>query len=469
MKREHKLLKNTLVLAFGTLLPKLATIITLPILTGFLSKEEYGTLDLVIVLVSFVLPVATLQIQTAAFRFLIDARQDRSEIKSIITNLYAFIIPMSIVTLVVLFFLLPTVTKEIRVLICLYMFADILLNAACQCLRGLGKNKVYSINAIIGAICNAVLIILMVSVYKKGLTGALIAMLAACVLSNVLLSLSAKLYSYIDLRMISRGKIKELIQYSWAMVPNSMSMSVMRVSDRFVVTSVLGVAVNAVYSAANKIPNILTNVQRVFTMAWQENASIVSKDEDAGQYYSYMFRAIFDLMAGSLGLLICATPWLFPLLIRGDYAEAYNHMPILFLAMFFYSLCSYLGGIYVAYKDIKSVGITTMIAAVVNLVVDIALINWIGLYAASCSTLISYLLLFVFRVFDIRKTVKIEYSCFHILAVIGILVLESLFCFIRRPFFDILNFVLGVFAFLVLNRSLIKSVCNTIRKRLVRR
>ena len=81
MSREGKLAKNTMIIAIGTFLPKLASFITLPILTGCLTKTEYGTYDLINVLVSLLLPAATLQIQAAAFRFLIDSRGKDKEIK----------------------------------------------------------------------------------------------------------------------------------------------------------------------------------------------------------------------------------------------------------------------------------------------------------------------------------------------------------------------------------------------------
>lgn len=69
MEREKALAKNTIIIGFGTFLPKVASIITLPIVTGSLTKAEYGTYDLLLTLISLVLPLATLQIQTAAFRF----------------------------------------------------------------------------------------------------------------------------------------------------------------------------------------------------------------------------------------------------------------------------------------------------------------------------------------------------------------------------------------------------------------
>lgn len=459
MSREVKLAKNTLILSIGTFLPKFAAFITLPILTAYLTKEEYGTYDLIIVLVSFVLPVTTLQIQSAAFRFLIDVRQEETKTKSIITNIYAFVLPISALALFILYFFLPG-DAVIKILICLYFLADILVNVSRQIARGINKNLDFSISAIVSSIGKLLFAIIFVWWLRIGLAGAVVALGLSSVLSFVVLCIRIKLYRYIALRLINWNQIKSLISYSWPMVPNSMSMWVMRVSDRFVVTMFMGVTANAVYSVANKIPSLLTLAQGTFTMAWQESASIVSKDKDADAYYSFMFRAMFDLMAGFLGILICIMPFLFILLIRGDYREAYFQMPILLLAMFFYSQCAFLGGIYVAYKDTRSVGITTMTAAACNLIVDLVLIRFIGLYAASGSTLISYLLLFVFRIIDVRKLVKIEYDIRHMLLVLIVLVIESILCFQQKSILNVINIVFGFIVFLGLNKSFIKAVVN---------
>lgn len=459
MSRQGKLAKNTFILAIGTFLPKIASFITLPILTGYLTKAEYGTYDLITVLVSLILPAATLQIQTAAFRFLIDVRQDEKRTNAIITNIFAFIIPISIIALVILCVFLPG-DIGIRVLICGYFFADIFVNCARQVARGLSKNLEYSISAIVSALGKMIFAVIFVWWLRIGLRGAVIALFLSSTVSLIVLMIRGKIYKYLDPAMISWKEIKTLIRYSWPMVPNSMSMWVMRVSDRFVVTMFLGVTANAVYSVANKIPSLLTLAQSTFTMAWQENASIVSEDEDAGAYYSFMFRTMFDLMAGALGLLICITPLLFSILIRGDYADAYLQMPVLFLAMFFFSQCAYLGGIYVAYKDTKSVGITTMIAAAINLIVDLLLIKRIGLYAASGSTLISYFSLFVFRMYDIRKLVKIKYDIGHILLVMVILAIESALCYLQKPILNVINIIFGVVVFAVLNKNFITAVWN---------
>ena len=48
MSREKALVKNSAIISVGTFLPKLVSLITLPIVTAGLNKTEYGTYDLII-------------------------------------------------------------------------------------------------------------------------------------------------------------------------------------------------------------------------------------------------------------------------------------------------------------------------------------------------------------------------------------------------------------------------------------
>ena len=92
MEREKKLIQNTLILAIGSYLPKVTALITLPLLTEYLTKAEYGMYDLMATLVSLLLPAVTLQIQSAAFRFLISYRDSKEKVTAIISNIFAFTI-----------------------------------------------------------------------------------------------------------------------------------------------------------------------------------------------------------------------------------------------------------------------------------------------------------------------------------------------------------------------------------------
>lgn len=458
MNRENKLIKNTFILSIGTFMPKFAGYITLPILTGYLTKEQYGTYDLVTLLVSLLLPVATLQIHTAAFRFLIDHRQDREKAKLYFSNILAFVIPVSVVILTITYFILPIDSPALKFWICIYLFFDIVIAEARQITRGLSRNMIYSISSIISAVIRMLLIVLLVRFLHYELLGAVIALAISPVISLAYLFVKMRMYELVDFRMFDPKVLKEMLEYSWPMVPNNLSMWVMRVSDRFVVTLFMGVSANAVYAVANKIPSLLSLAQTTFSLAWQENASVVSKDKDVAEYYSKMFSVMLNLYAGFLGLLIACTPILFALLIRGDYLEAYDQMPILFLGMFFSCMSTFLGGIYIAFKSTKSVGISTVLAAICNFVVDIALIRYIGLYAASGSTLISYAFLFTYRMINVRKLVAIRYNIKQLVFTMGLLAVESALCYINSFYTNCVNVILGTVVFLILNKALVRGV-----------
>lgn len=153
MSRESSLIKNSVVLAVGTFFPKFVAIITLPLLTGYLTQEEYGYYDLISTLVSLLLPVATLQIQSAAFRFLIDCRGNKEKSSSIVNNIFIVTIPITLIVLVAVFIGFGGISAANRIAVCIYYFVDIIYLTLQQISRGLSYNKAYSIATCIFEIC----------------------------------------------------------------------------------------------------------------------------------------------------------------------------------------------------------------------------------------------------------------------------------------------------------------------------
>ncbi|MDO5702494.1 MAG: oligosaccharide flippase family protein, partial [Lachnospiraceae bacterium] len=403
MSREAELVKNTTVLSIGRFLPKLCAFVTLPILTACLTKAEYGTYDLIATLVMLVIPIATLQIQSAAFRFLIDVRGDREASSEIISNIFVVTIPVTVVASFVIQFFFRDFDAPVRILITCYFLLDTVYLTLGQICRGLGKNRTYSIAAILLAVVYTICIVIAVYAAKGGLTGVLASLCVSQLAGITYLAMRTDLIGMLSPSKISGAKIRELLAYSWPMVPNNLSTWVLKLSDRLVITYFLGIEANAVYAVANKIPNMLSIAQSVMVMAWHENASVAAKDKDASEYYAKMLDKVFSFMFGCTALLIAATPILFVLLIRGDYDDAYCQMPVLILAMFFFVMSSYFGGIYIAHKKTVNVGISTMVAAGINLLIDLCFVNVIGIWAGSISTLTAYVVLYYYRMFNSRS------------------------------------------------------------------
>lgn len=458
MSREKELVKNILVLGLGKMLPKLTAFVTLPILTAKLTKIEYGTYDLISTLIMLVIPIATLQIQSAAFRFLIDCRGNKKSTASIITNIFAVTVPITVLVSLLIQFFFIDFSIIIRGLISIYFFIDTFYLTCGQIVRGIGKNKEYSIAAIAVSVINMLCVFLLVQIKEQGILGVFIALILANIVGSIYLSIVAQIQNYINHSFFSLVKIRELLSYSWPMIPNNLSTWVLKLSDRIVITFFLGVEANAVYAVANKVPNLLSMAQSVMVMAWHENASTVVNDNDADKYYSYMQEKMFKLMFSCTALLISMTPIIFNILIKGEYSEAYCQMPILILAMFFYVMSSFFGGIYIAHKKTKNVGISTIIAAIINFVIDICLVNLIGIWAGSVSTLIAYMTLYYYRMFNCQKFQKLEINLFKQIIMIGVLTVMLVMCFMQEMFLNIINLILGMVIFIVFNWEFIKKL-----------
>ena len=154
MNREAELIKNTFILGLGRFLPRLISIITLPIVTACLTRSEYGTYDLISTLISLLLPIATLQIQSAAFRFLIECRGDHDKSSKIITNVYAVVFPVSLAVSLAIVCLSNNLPTSVKIVTGLYFLLDSIKTTLGMIVRGLGKNKVYAINSIVYSIIN---------------------------------------------------------------------------------------------------------------------------------------------------------------------------------------------------------------------------------------------------------------------------------------------------------------------------
>lgn len=468
MSREKEFVKNSAILSIGTIVPKITSIITLPIITGCLTKAEYGTYDLITVCVLLVLPVATLQMQAAAFRYLVTARGNRQEQDRIITNIAFFTVPVCIGALMILYFILGFwggFDRTLRILIILYFFIDTLLITARQIARGLSMNMVYSVSALINSVLEMAGMFLLLYVRGGGLHSAVFVLIMSQLISFVFVTWRGKLLQHVRPSAFSMEGVKILIDYSWPMIPNSLSSWVMRLSDRMILAAFMGVEATAIYAAANKLPNMFNIVQSTFSLAWQENASISVGDKDSGEYYGRMFDNIYNMFAGMMALLIAFTPIAFKILIRGDYSESYNHMPILYIAVLFATISSYLGGIYIAHMKTKEIGITTTLAAGTNFLINILFVKRIGIYAASLSTLISYLWLSVYRMYDVQKFQKIRFNYPRIASLTLILAVMSFVCFCRNLYFDLGNMLFSVIFAFLLNRKIVLAACNTFMKK----
>lgn len=463
--REKNLFTSVFILLFGTVIPKFTSIITLPIITSVLTKTSLGSYDLILTSGAMLLPIVTMQIHAGAFRFLIDADREESK-KSIITNTVIFSLIFLIATLLLSLIVLVQLSLDSLMMICIFMYlsSDVIINVVKQFARGLSNTKIYSQSTVLNSIFELVTIFILFKIDNLNLFTAVLALVLGQLLASLYIVIKLKLITFLNYKFISLKVIKDLLNYSWPLVPSSFSSWVISASDKFLIAAFLDIEAVAINAIAVKLPNLFSYAQNAFNLAWQENASSSILDTDSSDYYSKIFNEIHSILVSLMSIIIALTPVIFFVLIKGDYDDAYSLMSIRFIAALFSSMSAYLGGIYIALKKSKNMGITTMITAIVSFLFNFILISHIGLHATAISCLISYILLFVYRAINIQNHIKITFNYSKIISLTFILILMAYFCSLRNYYTNLIN----IFISLVLVTTLMKSKLYYLKNKFIR-
>lgn len=463
--RNIELIKNTIILMIGQFVPKIMSLIVLPILTGYLSKTEYGLYDLTLTVASFCIPLISVQIQQAVFRFLIEKNSDKIDI---ISNSFLFLIFMYIISsgAIISLWLFYIKSFTLSILFTIAYLFETILSWCGQTVRGLGKNLYYSLAYAIYSVAFVLLLYLHLLIRKDlNLEYTVFAMLISYSISIFYLFIKCNIKDYIYLGHLNLQTIKKLISFSAPMVISAVALWIVNLSDRFCVTFFLGLEVNAIYAISNKIPNLINSFYSVFNLAWTENTSRLTEKEKKDGYYSNFFDEFYTLLVGLILFLITISPLLFNVLINNKYQDAFGLMSWLYVGVFFSSLVSFLGSIYVGEKKTKEVGVSSIIGAIFNLSINLIFMKKFGVIIAALSTIFSYLVILLYRAFDIRRYVVLKYDIKNIfVGMMAIIILATLNnCFSWESTFTSVLITLGYN--LIYNKNNCKKFIRIILKK----
>lgn len=459
------LIKNTVIIFIGRISTQFISFFLLPLYTAFIDTSEYGYVDLVSTYVTLIITIAIMQLDMAAFRFLIDYRESEDGKKKVISNIF-----ISVAILTTLFILIYIVVANYVLeiqhmwLVLLIIIANILSSVLLQIARGLGKNIDYSISSIISGVTTIVLNIILIIKYRLGGLGLLISMLASNIVISIYLIIRLKILKMIKLKYRDKELTKKLIKYSAPLVPNQLSLWVISISDRTIVSAILGTAANGIYSIANKFSVILNSIYNVFYLAWTEQASLHFEEKDRDSYFSLVINNGIKIFGTICLLIISVMPLMFGILINENYRESYFQIPILLLGTLCSIVVGMIGSIYVAKKKTNEIAKTSIIAAVINVVLNLLFIKKFGLYAASLSTFIAYFAVMIYRWFDIKKYITIKLDVKKVIILIFSFVIALYFYYLNMLVTNIINIILSVILAIYINNSTIIVIFNSIKK-----
>lgn len=404
--KYKKLIVNTLTFAVGTFGSKLLVYFMLPIYTSALTTAEYSVTDLIAQTANLLAPLVCLGITNSIIRFGLDKsyRKDTVFTTALLCVAFGFGVLLLFWPLMASIAVLDGYT----ILVYLYVLMSVLRSVCAGFVRALNKVRLFAYDGIQSTFLTILFTILYLLVFDMGITGYILAIVTADFLSTIFLFFAAGLRRYVRFSAVNKKVTRAMLRFSVPLIPTSLFWWVTNVSDRYMVSYMIGNHENGLYTVAYKIPTLINLLSSIFMEAWQMSA-ISEKDSPArNRFFSRVFNAYASLLFCAASFLTLVCQFVTSFLVADSYYDSWVYIPVLLLATVFSCFCSFLNSIYMVERKSHLSLFTIIAGAIVNIVLNFLLIPDHGAFGAAVATLLSYVVVCVLRIITAKQLIPMR-------------------------------------------------------------
>ncbi|TKC05268.1 lipopolysaccharide biosynthesis protein [Pedobacter frigoris] len=400
MIKSLALFKNTAIYLTANVINAAIPFALIPVLTNYLSPEEYGIIALYTLFVSFITPFIGLSVHGAITRKYFSL--NRIDFRQYIGNCLYIVLISLILFIVIISFLgtpisyfsgLPEDILYPVVLISFFQYITLILLSILQVKE---KSIQYGILQIGVSLLNFGLSYLFLVKYLEGWRGRLLAWEYAAGSFAIISFLIILIYQ----KAIFKFKIsfiKDILNFSLPLIPHTVGGLIIALSDRLIISKILGLNETGIYTISFQISSILLIVLTSFNSAyvpWLFNKLKINDKKINIQIVvmSYYFMVCILLMV-VIGYLI--SPIFFEFFVGEGFREGSKYL-------FWMLLCFGLNGMYFLVSNYifyanktKFLAATTFFIAIINVPICYFFTKKWGLMGSVQSSVLSWFLLFL--------------------------------------------------------------------------
>ena len=398
MSKFRLFIENFLVYGFGSVISKVIPLVMLPVITRLMPDPAcYGLFDLSTTVTSFGMAIAILGMYDAMFRYFFE-KEDEEYRRDICSTAFIFTLGTS----VAVFLLMLLFKEELAV----WVFADekygilVYLTAIATLLgatngiisaptRMQNKRKVFLVtNTLSPIIGYAVSIPLLLQGHY------LIALPLAGIVSSLLLEIA---FAYMNRNFFSFKRFHgtylwNMLKLAVPLAPTFLVYWVFNSADRLMISNMLGVQANGIYSIGSKLGLASQFIYQAFAGGWQYFAFSTMNEENQVESNSKVFEYL-GLVSFASCMFICAiSKDFYELLFTGDYVAGFIVSPYLFLAPLLLMLYQVIANQFLVVKKTWPGTVVLTIGALSNIGFNFWLIPSLGVEGAGIATLLGYVL-----------------------------------------------------------------------------
>jgi len=402
--------------AVGTFGSKVIYFLLVPFYSFFLSKSDLGFYDIILASLTILTPIITIQVSDAVYRELHDpTKQSLKSAKAFSSGLSVIFFGLLIFVFIAFIFNNLFASKIFYELVLiqssftLYIFFQ-------QSLRGLSLNKEYALMGTMNALLLILFSIILIYFATIELRNIVLAIACAQFISIIFATYKINFFKFFQIKNISKAKVYELLNYSFPLLPNTLSWWLIDLGSRYIILLFIGIEENGLYAVAARYAGIIALVNSIFILSWQDyvinSKSKISLNTNCFSSYLNFFITF------QIGLVILLTSFSNELIYfttPADFHNAAKYLPILLISSAFASFCGFYGAFYLKEKRTKKIFTTTLIGSIINIAFCIALINYLGLYAVAAASFVGFLITFLLRSRDFELKVDVKNFAFLLL------------------------------------------------------
>ncbi|SNR49499.1 lipopolysaccharide biosynthesis protein [Flavobacterium sp. ov086] len=461
---SEKLVKTTIYYSIGEIVPRIISFLLLPILTKYLSADEYGIVSYTNSVMTFVFVIATLSLNTFVLRHYYSSKDEKSR-RELIGSVFLFIFGFNCILILFQMLFFPMLIDFFNVnipfkpyfqLAILNNFFDVISIIPLVLYRVKENAKGFLMLSLSRTLLQFLMVYILVVVYNQGLLGSYYARLVV----NIPFMF---IYFYMiyknSIFRINFKLIKEALHFTLPILPGSLAFLFVSLSDRVILERYISLDQLGIFSVAITLATVLNIVIQALYKTFEP---ILFKEyfnenfqETNLKLYKIYLVAIF---IGAFGASIFSKEF-FIIATSGAFREGYKLVPLFIVSVVIAGINTYLNVLMIANKKQKMVSVVSIISAIISVVLNLIFIPFYGCYGAIIASAVSFLFSNVIFQYNtvIKKKYIITQFLLMLLVVIVPIIYDSLFDFKVLPNIAIKTFISLLFvalSFKILNIDL---------------
>ncbi len=463
MKKSESFFSSLLKFAIGPLGGALIGFITVPLTTWLVDPEQFGLTTMFTLLQTLLTSFIYLGLDQAYVREYNNSKYSNSKLL-----LNSILLPLFIsgIAMIGIFFLMDPVSiylfGEVNYLLmnCLIVWLPfvvierfLLLNIRMQ-----EKGLQYSMYNILTKIFIMILTIGLLLGYERTYTsivlGTVLSQIISCI---ILIFLSRKQFSFKN-NQIDFALIKQMLKFGLPILPSVIIVWVLNSSDRLVLNYYSTIDEIGIYFAAMKLVTALNMIQSIFASFWVPMAYRWHEEGVEKEQFEKVSYGLGVFM-GVLFIGVLLFKKIMVMILSPEYSEAQYILPFLLFSPIMYTMSETTTlGIAFSRKTHFNIWIS-LIAAIINLVINFTLVPLVGGVGAAIGTGMAYIAFFWARTLVSRKYwYKFDLK-FYFINTIILLIVALLNVVVKNQTIYILN-LSALFIFITLNIPFLQKIID---------